>query len=103
MDAERHEALERGVVALYEKLTPAERGAYILREAFDYAYRDIATVLRLEEANARQVVTRARLHLSSSRRQPAHAIDHKPLRESIVTAARHGDVGGLEDFLAEGA
>ena len=57
---ERNQALACGVRMLLEKLTPTERAAYILREAFDYAYRDIASVLRLAEANARQVVTRAR-------------------------------------------
>jgi RNA polymerase sigma-70 factor, ECF subfamily len=63
LGAERREALELGVRRLVEKLSPTERAAYILREAFDYPYRDIANVLRLEEANARQVVTRARRHL----------------------------------------
>lgn len=63
LGAERREALELGVLRLREKLSPTERAAYILREAFDYPYRDIANVLRLEQANARQVVTRARRHL----------------------------------------
>ena len=68
LGAERGEALEFGVLVLLEKLSPTERAAYILREAFDYAYRDIANVLRLEEANARQVVTRARQHVANGRR-----------------------------------
>ena len=38
---------------------PAERAAYILRESFDSAYRDIATSFDSKEANARQLVTRA--------------------------------------------
>ena len=46
LGAERGEALELGVLVLLEKLSPAERAAYILREAFDYAYRDIADILR---------------------------------------------------------
>ena len=62
--AELDEALELGVLVLLKKLTPTERAAYILREAFDYTYRDIANLLRLEEANARQVVTRARQHVA---------------------------------------
>ena len=61
--AERREALELGVLLLLETLPPTERAAYILREAFDYPYRDIANVLWLEEANGRQVVTRARQHV----------------------------------------
>ena len=61
--AERDEALASGARLLFETLTPTERAAYVLREAFDYAYREIATALRLGEANARQVVTRARQHV----------------------------------------
>src|SRR5688500_7889022 len=64
LEAERGQALASGVLRLLETLTPIERAAFILREAFDYPYRDIANVLRLEEANARQVVTRARKHVA---------------------------------------
>jgi RNA polymerase sigma factor (sigma-70 family) len=71
LGAERGEALELGVLVLLRKLSPTERAAYVLREAFDYSYRDIANVLRLQEANARQVVTRARQHVTSGRRMPA--------------------------------
>jgi RNA polymerase sigma factor (sigma-70 family) len=67
LGAERGQALALGVRLLLNKLTPTERAAYILREAFDYPYRQIANVLRLEEANARQVVSRARLHVAVAR------------------------------------
>jgi RNA polymerase sigma-70 factor (ECF subfamily) len=53
LGAERGEALELGLRALLRKLSPTERAAYILREAFDYPYRDIANVLRLGEAKTR--------------------------------------------------
>jgi RNA polymerase sigma-70 factor (ECF subfamily) len=59
-EAERGQALALGVQLLLQKLTPTERVVYILREAFDYPYRDIASILRLQEPNARQLVTRAR-------------------------------------------
>ena len=77
-----------GVLLLLEKLTPTERAAYILREAFDYPYREIANVLRLEEANARQVVTRARQHVSSGRRAPASPAEQRRLLNAFVAAAR---------------
>src|SRR5262245_36986380 len=57
VSAERKEALEFAVQILLEKLSPTERAAYVLREAFDYPYRRIAGVLRLAEANTRQLVT----------------------------------------------
>jgi RNA polymerase sigma factor (sigma-70 family) len=66
VSAERSEALTFGVRVL-ERLTPTQRAAYVLREAFDYAYRDIATILRLKESNARQLVTRARKRVARGR------------------------------------
>ena len=97
--AERHEALALGVLLLLETLSPTERAAYILREAFDYTYRDIAHILRLEEANARQVVTRARRHVADGRRMPASSTKQKRLLDSFVAAAQHGDVDDLEGLL----
>ena len=85
---------------LLEKLTPTERAAYILREAFDYAYRDIANVLRLEEANARQVVTRARQHVATGRRMPTSSTEQRRLLEAFIAAAQDGDVAGLEGLFA---
>jgi RNA polymerase sigma factor (sigma-70 family) len=100
LGAERSEALELGVLVLLKNLSPAERAAYILREAFDYTYRDIANVLRVQEANARQVVTRARQHVASGRRMPAKSIGQQRLLDAFVAAARSGDVLGLESVLA---
>jgi RNA polymerase sigma factor (sigma-70 family) len=98
--AERDQALACGVRMLLERLTPTERAAYILREAFGYAYRDIATMLRFEEANARQVVSRARQHVASGRRMPVSSTEHRRLLDSFVAAAQHGDVDGLKGLLA---
>ena len=100
LGTERNEALNRAVLLLREKLSPTERAAYILREAFDYTYREIANVLRLEEANARQVVTRARQHVADSRRVPASSTGQRRLLDAFIAAAQHGDVAGLESLLA---
>jgi RNA polymerase sigma factor (sigma-70 family) len=95
---ERGEALEWGVQVLLEKLSPTERAAYILREAFDYPYRDIANLLRLEEANARQVVSRARQHVATGRTMPANSTEQRRLLEAFIAAAHVGDVAGLESL-----
>jgi RNA polymerase sigma factor (sigma-70 family) len=93
--AERGEALELGLLALLETLSPTERAAYILREAFDYPYRDIANVLRLEEANARQVVTRARQRVVKGRRMPASESEHRRLLEAFMAVAKNGAIAAL--------
>jgi RNA polymerase sigma-70 factor (ECF subfamily) len=97
---ERGQALELGVRVLLEHLSPKERAAYILREAFDYAYRDIATVLRLEEANARQVVTRARQRVAADRPARKRRGEPRRLLASFLAAAHTGDAAGLEHLLA---
>lgn len=73
LGAERGEALQFAVLVLLEKLSPTERAAYVLREAFSYPYRQIADILRLEEANTRQLVTRARRRVAERRPVSANA------------------------------
>jgi RNA polymerase sigma factor (sigma-70 family) len=102
LGAERGEGLEAGIQLLLETLSPTERAAYILREAFDYTYRDLATALRLEEANARQVVTRARQHVADGRRMPANSTEQRRLFEAFIAAAQNGDVASLEGTLCGG-
>ena len=99
LGAERVESLQLGVLILLEKLSPAERAAYILREAFDYAYRDIADALRLQEANARQLVTRARQHVANGRRRPANETEQRRLLAAFIVAAKNGGVAGLEGLV----
>ncbi len=47
LGAERAEAMSLAVLLLLERLTPAERAAFVLHEAFDYPYRQIAEVLEI--------------------------------------------------------
>src|SRR4029078_4483061 len=96
------EGLEAGILLLLEKLSPTERAAYIFREAFDYTYRDIASVLRLAEANARQVVTRARQHVANGRRMSANSTEGRRLLDAFIAATQTGDVAGLEGILGGG-
>jgi RNA polymerase sigma-70 factor (TIGR02957 family) len=99
--AERSEALKLAVLLLLEKLSPAERAAYILREAFDYEYLNIAEILHLEETNVRQLVSRARKHIADGRRSSVTPDEQRRLLETFIAAAQKGDVAALEGLLAE--
>ncbi|MFI8230216.1 RNA polymerase sigma-70 factor [Streptomyces sp. NPDC085900] len=101
LGAERAEALDMAVLFLLEKLNPVERAAYVLREAFDYPYPQIAEMLELSEANTRQLVSRARKHLSSDRRRPVEPAAHRRLMRVFLAAAQTGDLAVLEGLLAE--
>src|SRR5215472_3661691 len=96
LGAERGEALGLAILLLLEKLSPTERAAYILREAFDYSYRQIADILRMEEANTRQLVSRARKHIADGRRTPVSSDEQRRFLEAFIAAAQKGDMAALE-------
>jgi RNA polymerase sigma-70 factor, ECF subfamily len=101
LGAEREEALRLAVLILLEKLSPTERAAYILREAFDYTYRQIADILQMEEANTRQLVSRARKHIADGRRTPVSSGEQRRFLEAFIGAAQKGDLAGLEGLFAQ--
>lgn len=100
LGAARGQALELAVLVLLEKLTPTERASYVLREAFDYPYPDIASILQLSEAHVRQLVTRARKHLESERQAPVSSAEQRRLLGAFLDAAQRGDHAALESLLA---
>jgi RNA polymerase sigma factor (sigma-70 family) len=96
LGAERDEALRLAVLVLLEKLSLTELAAYILRQAFDYSYRQIADILQMEEANTRQLVSRARRHIADGRRIPVSSGEQRRLLEAFIAAAQKGDMAALE-------
>jgi RNA polymerase sigma-70 factor (TIGR02957 family) len=103
LGAERGEALEFAALLLMDKLKPNERAAYVLREAFDYPYAQIADVLGSTEPAVRQLVSRARKHMASERRVPASKSGQRELLATFIAAARTGDMQALERLLAADA
>jgi RNA polymerase sigma-70 factor (ECF subfamily) len=101
LDVERDEALKFAALTLLERLSPTERAAYVLREAFGYAYSDIAVVVSVSVPNARQLVSRARKHLAIGRCEPASGHEHKRLHMALAGAARAGDLATLENVFTQ--
>jgi RNA polymerase sigma factor (sigma-70 family) len=101
--AERSADLEQAVLLLLQRLSPIERAVFVLREAFDYPFRDIAETLGISEANARQLGRRARMHLAEPRHLPVHHADRDRLLHAFVDAAQAGAVARLEHLLAADA
>jgi RNA polymerase sigma factor (sigma-70 family) len=101
LGAERAAALELGELLLLEKLTPNERAAYVLREAFDYPYEQIAEIVQTTEVTARQYVSRARKHLAAERKAPVDPSEQQRLLTAFVQAAQAGDLSALEELFAE--
>lgn len=101
LHAEQSEALARALWTAFETLSPTERAVYVLREAFEYPHRRIANVVGVSEANARQLVTRARRRISERPRWTVDAAEHERLVEAFIAAAQSGDLGRLEHLLVK--
>jgi RNA polymerase sigma-70 factor (ECF subfamily) len=103
LGAERGEALELAMLVILEKLSPTQRAAYILREAFDYPYDQIAEIVQLSEANVRQLVSRSRKRLADERRETVSTSEQRKLLAAFMEAAQEGNFDTLVELLAADA
>ena len=88
-------------LVLLERLSPEERAAFVLREAFGYSYDEIASVLDKSAAASRKLVQRARQRMDAPpRREHASLDDQRRLTERFLDAARRGEIQRLEEMLA---
>jgi RNA polymerase sigma-70 factor (ECF subfamily) len=100
--AELAESMSVAFLVLLESLSPEQRAVLLLRDAFDYGYDEIASILGTTVVNARQLATRARRHVLE--RRPRFQASHEQrdeLARRFFDAARAGDLASLEELLAE--
>ena len=84
-----------------ERLAPEERAAFLLRQAFDRDYAEIAALLGKTESACRQIVHRAAERVRAAQPRFEVAPDaHRRLLERFVQAARTGAREALEALLA---
>lgn len=102
LGAEQAAVVEDVLALLMVRLRPGELAAYLLRKGFDYAYADLAVLLKVSVANARQLVRRAQTRLEAGQRAaPVRVATHRRLVKAFLMAARTGKLGELERLLAE--
>jgi RNA polymerase sigma-70 factor, ECF subfamily len=98
------ESLSTAFLVLLERLTPTQRAAFLLREVFGYEYADVARILEGTEANARQLVQRAKRQIAEGRpRFEPTSQRANALARSFLDACRTGDTDALVGMLAEDA
>jgi RNA polymerase sigma-70 factor (ECF subfamily) len=98
------ESLSMAFLVLLERLTPMERAVFLLREVFEYDYSEIAKVLDQTEANCRQILRRARLHIGNLRpRFKSSERKKNDLLREFREASISGDLERLAALLAEEA
>lgn len=88
------------LVAL-EKLSPAERAAWLLHDIFDLAFDEVAAIVGKTPDNCRQLATRARRRIQEGRpRFQATPEEHCTLLSAFFEAARDGRLDILTGLLS---
>src|SRR5258708_1473426 len=96
------ESLSMAFLVLLERLTPVERAVFLLREVFEYEYSEVAAVVGQSETNCRQILRRAKQHVSAMRpRFKASERKQNVLLQRFLEAVRTGDLEGVVGLLAD--
>jgi RNA polymerase sigma-70 factor, ECF subfamily len=100
-DVIKRETLSLATLRLMERLNPAERAVFVLREAFDIPYSQIAEILDVSVDSARHLLQRARARLADGRKrsEPDPAV-HADLLRRFLHAVTTGELDDLENLLA---
>ncbi|TDE43071.1 RNA polymerase sigma-70 factor [Nonomuraea mesophila] len=100
--AELAESVELALLVVLETLSPLERAVFVLREAFDLPFAEIAEIIARSEPATRQLARRAREHVREKR--PRFDVDREQRRrmtERFVNAAAEGDLDTLIAMFAD--
>lgn len=101
---EQRESVSYAVLTLLERLSPNERAVYVLREAFDFAHREIADILDITEAASQQILHRARKHVAAGRaRAEIDGAAARRIVEEFLAAATTGRTEPLVRLLTADA
>lgn len=91
-------------LVLLQRLTPAERAVLLLHDVFDLHHDEIAALLGNTDAACRQLLSRARTHVSSDKRVfRTTAEEHRRVLFAFVNAVNDGDPAAFEQLLAQDA
>lgn len=95
------ESASIGLLVLLESLSPAERAVYVLHEAFELEYAEIARIVGKTEDNCRQIARRAKAAIAARTPRFAPTRDERQrLATAFAEATRAGDIAALGALLA---
>jgi RNA polymerase sigma-70 factor (ECF subfamily) len=99
--AELSESVSMAMMVVLETLSPLERVAFVLREAFEFSFAEIGGILGRSETSVRQLFRRARLHVREGRPRFQDDQDvRKRVTERFMAACLGSDIDALLDLLA---
>lgn len=98
--AELGEEISLAMMAVLERLNPAERAAFVLHDVFGVGFPQIAETLERSDAAVRQLASRARKQVKDA--SPRRTVDraaHRQAVQAFAAAVSAGDLVGLMKIL----
>jgi RNA polymerase sigma-70 factor (ECF subfamily) len=92
----RDDQMRLAALVVLDKLTPEQRVAFVLHDAFAVPFGEIAEILGVSDATARQHASRARRTVAES--EPPDRLDlaeQRAVVEKLLTAIASGDLNGV--------
>ncbi|TMB92059.1 MAG: sigma-70 family RNA polymerase sigma factor, partial [Chloroflexi bacterium] len=92
------DTVRMALLMVLERLSPAERVAFILHDVFQYSFDDIARIMKRTPVACRQLASRARRHVQNegaSLRGTVDAVESQRVADRFIAAASSGDLDAL--------
>lgn len=100
-DALLADSVGTAMLVVLDRLSPAQRVAFVLHDLFAVPFETIGDVLDRSPTAAKKLASRARSRLhGGSPAQPRHLAGHLEIVEAFLTASRGGDIATLLELLA---
>jgi RNA polymerase sigma-70 factor (ECF subfamily) len=97
------ESVSMALLVILERLSPAERTAFLLHDVFGLAFEEVAGVVGRSPAAVRQLASRARRHVEDGRpRFPPTLAQQRRLVAAFADACEGGDMERLVALLDPG-
>jgi RNA polymerase sigma-70 factor (ECF subfamily) len=98
------DAISEAFMIVLGNLSPVERVVFLLREAFEFDYADIASTVDRSEENCRQILRRARERIAAKGSvQPPDREQNRRVVTEFLNAAESGASDALVQMLSAGA
>jgi RNA polymerase sigma-70 factor (ECF subfamily) len=95
------DSVNRALLVVLDRLSPAQRVAFVLHDVFAVPFETIAGLLDRSPAAAKKLASRARGRLlGDAPAEPRRAAEHLDIVEAFLAASRGGDIATLLELLA---
>lgn len=94
-DVELADSVGLALLIVLEKLSPAERVAFVLHDMFDVSFDEIAPIVGRTSVATRQLASRARRRVQGASASDVDQRRKREVVEAFIAASRSGDFEGL--------